>query len=210
MNRASRLAWLGALALACGSCAPHPAMMIPPRIDLTQHEMIGVIDFGSPSKGRLGPLVTERFTQSARRDQGLVRIVDCGSSEEALRSLGRSAWDAEAFQQLGRKLGVRTILTGKLTVSRAKPSVSLAPDLRSGGVSKQVNATLSVQLIEAATGASLWSTSAQATQELGNLSVLGGKELYLDAPDPERAYGNLVDNLVEIAANDFHAHWERR
>jgi hypothetical protein len=76
-------------------------------------------------------------------------------------------------------------------------------------VSAQVDATLDVQMIETATGASLWSGSGRATRTLGNVGVFGGRDFAFDAADPERAYGDLVDALVEQATRDFHATWER-
>ena len=59
------------LALTVG-CAAKQTYRVPPRIDLTQHEMIGVIEINSSSEGELGPLATRRFTDEARRDQGVL------------------------------------------------------------------------------------------------------------------------------------------
>jgi hypothetical protein len=49
---------------------------VPPRIDLAAHEIIGAARFESTNEGKLGPLATRRFTDLARRDQGLVRMMD--------------------------------------------------------------------------------------------------------------------------------------
>ena len=173
---------------------------IPPRIDLTQHEMIGVVEFESTNEGELGPLATRRFTESARRDQGLIRMV--GLKPEAV--------DPERARQLGREHGVRTIVVGKLTVSNVRPSFSISRSLSSGSLSGSVEATLDVEILEAATGASLWSASAQATKSVGNLRVFSDKTVAFDAEDPERAYGVLIDALVAQVTADFQATWQRQ
>ena len=207
---------MAVLALAmmpgCAGGQKAPAVqpvLVPPRIDLKQHEMIGIVEFTSTSKGQLGPLATRRFTESARRDQGLVRMVDVRPGAESAHTGTPNRWTSETFKAVGRQNGVKTIMTGLLTVSAVRPNIQLTSMFKSGNVSAQVDATLEVQMIEAATGASLWNGSGSATRTLGNVGVFGGKQFAFDAADPDRAYGDLVDALVEQVTRDFHAHWER-
>jgi hypothetical protein len=195
---------------ACGPKRQVQTVMIPPRVDLTQHEMIGVIEFDSDAEGELAEMATRRFTESARRDQGMVRMIGMGPSGRALESVHRHELDPDAFRALGQEHGVRTILVGTLTISDIKPDFSIAASLRSGSVSAQVDATLAVELIEAESGASIWSRSAKASQTVANVSVFGGKNIAFDATDPERSYGSLVDSLVQQVTRDFHVSWERR
>ena len=212
MRTKSSLSLTVLLIVAASGCAgrSYQRVMVPPRVDLKQHEMIGIVEFETSSEGELGPLASRRFAESARRDQGLVRMVGIGSKDEALRSVGRDRWDPDTFKALGREHNVQTILVGELQVSKVKPNVKIGPALRSGTLSAQVDATLAVDLIETSTGASLWSRTARATQSVGHVSVLGGKEVVFDADDPERAYGSLVDTLVAQVTRDFHVSWERR
>ena len=198
------------LVLSTLACANRQTVMVPPRIDLKPHEMIGVVEFDSSSDGELGPLATRRFTESARRDQGLVRVVSIGSSDEALRSVGRTKWDAETFRALGREHGVETIVVGNLSVSDIRPNIRIDRSLRSGSLSAQVGAELDVQMIETATGASIWNNSGSASQSVGHVSVFGGKDFVFDAEDPESAYGGLIDTLISQVTSDFHVRWERR
>lgn len=199
------------LLLASG-CAgrQYETIRVPPRIDLKSRELIGVIQFDTATKGELGPLVTARFTELARRDQGIVRIVTLASSEEALRSVGRESWDAETFRAVGHKHGVETLVLGELTVSDVQPNLSISSTLRSGSLSAKVNATLAVEMVETATGASIWNSSARATGTVGQISVFDGDQVVFDAEDPERAYGGLVDVLVAEVTRDFQATWTRR
>jgi hypothetical protein len=140
----------------------------------------------------------------------LVRIVEVRPGTEVARSGAPTRWTPETYRALGRENGVQTILTGQLKVSSVRPSIQVSALLRSGHVSAQVDATLEVQMIETATGASIWNGSGSATRTLGNVGVFGGKEFAFDADDPERAYGDLVDALVEQVTRDFRATWERR
>jgi len=206
MTRTSKLvsaALLMTVAFGCSGRQPvRQSVRVPPRIDLTQHEMIGIVQFKTTAKGELGPLVTRRFTELARQDQGLVRIVGFGP----LVRVGSTSPDA--LKALGRKHDVRTIVLGTLTVSGIRPDLSLSSGLRSGSLSAKVDATLEVQMIETASGASIWSSSARATQSVGHVSVFRGGEFSFDADDPERAYGSLVDALVAHVTRDFRATWQ--
>jgi TolB-like protein len=187
-------------------------VMVPPRIDLKQHEVIGVIDFtcsAENGEGELAQLVTSRFIDAARRDQGLVRVIRLGTEADALASVGQSRLDAAAFKMLGEKHGVATVITGDFTLSSLRPSVNLLQSLTSVGVRADVQATLAVQMVEAATGASLWSESAGATRPVGGVSISGNKQVALDVRDPEKVYGSLVNDLTWAVTPDFRPTWQR-
>ena len=204
MTTASKIAVCALLlgsVVGCGGTR-HPAVRVAPRVDLTQHQTIGVIEFRSTTDRALADMATDRFTESARRDQGLVRMVDLGP-------IGRSNLDVEAYKALGQEHGVQTLFVGELTISKKRPSVRIDSTLKSGSVAALVEATLAVQLIETSTGASIWSGSARATDSLGQVSVLGGEGIALGTEDAQRIYAGLVDQLVEQATYDFHAHWVR-
>ncbi len=189
------------LAVTAGCAARYRTVMVPPRIDLTEHEIIAVVQFDSSNEGELGPMVTRRFADLARRDQGLVRMKNV-----VLESPGR---EGTALKELAQRHGARTVLVGSLDVSDIRPNLSISKTLRSGTLTANVNAILTVDLIESATGASIWSTSARATRTVGHVSVFNGKEFTFDAADPEQAYGELIDALVTMATSDFRATWVR-
>lgn len=200
------------ITIVCWGCSvtqPVPPVRVPPQIDLKSRETIGVIRFDATSKGQLGPMATRRFTEAARRDQGLVRIVDLGPRDEALRSVGRERLDAEALVALGRKTGVKTIVTGELAVSKVRPDVSVDALFHSGTVTAQVDATLDVQMFETESGATLWNRSARTTRSVGQVQVWGGKQFAFDARNPDEAYGGLVDDLVAQVSRPFQVSWVR-
>src|SRR5262249_44100304 len=152
---------------ACSHRPAAPALrtvVVPPRIDLKQHEVIGVLEFKSSSEGKLGPLATKRFMEWARHDQGLVRMVELGTRSQVTRSLGGDRWDAETIRALGQQRGLDAVMVGELKIGNVKPDVRVLASLGGGRVSATVVATLTVQMIETSTGASLWSASGGATR----------------------------------------------
>jgi hypothetical protein len=197
-----------ALGLNCGGTR-YRTVSVPPRIDLAQHELIGVVQFDAEDGEELAPLATRRFTEAARRDQGLVRMVDLGPSDEVLNSVGRDHWDTESYRALGQSRGVRTLLVGELTIGDVKPDVRIDAALRGGTITAQVKATLAVRMIETESGASIWSRSAWATRTVGQVSLARGGRVAFAADDLERAYGDLIDALVAEVAPDFQVGWQR-
>jgi hypothetical protein len=193
----------GLLALDCG-----PKVLVPPRIDLKRHEVIGIVDFRFTSKGQLGTFATRKFTEAIRMDQGMVRIVELGSENDILKKVGHDRFSQATFKDLGKEHEINTVITGELVVSDVRPNVSIMPGLDFISLSAEVDATLTVQMVETATGASIWSTSASDTRRVGNISIFGGKDFDFSADDPEKAYGKLVHNLIGEVTKDFRATWE--
>lgn len=208
---AASMILLAALSWACGGGGPRPApTLVPPQIDLHPHETIGVLKFDAGAKGELGPMTTRRFTEAARRDQGLVKIVELGTMSEVLRSVNRTQLDPEAVKAIGAKHGIRSLVAGELVISSVKPNVSVDALFKSGSVTATVDASLEVHLYETESGAALWNRSGRSTQSVGHVSVRNVKDFTFDARDPEEAYGGLVDELVAQVSRPFQASWARR
>lgn len=195
---------LTAVILSCGR-----KVMVPPRIDLVQYEVIGIIEFESSHEGELGNYTTRKFIGSARRDQGMVRIVDLGSEAEVLKAIGHKRLNSAAYKALGEQYDLNTIITGELAISDIRPDITITPGLGFMSLSAEVDATLDVQMIETTTGASIWSSSANATQHVGHVSIFGGGNFAFDAEDPDEAYGKLINKLVEKTTRDFRVTWRR-
>ncbi|MHC4425897.1 MAG: hypothetical protein ACYSYV_07360 [Planctomycetota bacterium] len=207
MRRKSWLIAATLLTLAIQGCTER--VLAPPRIDLKEHEVVGIIEFDCSGQGELGPFLTHRFVDAVRRDQELVRIVLLGTPADVLADIGLSRLDQNAFKAIGQKHQIKTVFTGNLVVSDVKPSVAIGQSLTYFGVSADVDATLNTQMVETDTGASLWSRSARAVQRIGGVEIFGDKSFTFDADDPEDAYGRLADNLVEAVTHDFRCRWIR-
>ncbi|MCL5281666.1 MAG: hypothetical protein M1376_17350 [Planctomycetes bacterium] len=210
MGRASGVVAIVLLSIAAAGCGPGATrVMVPPRIDLKAHEVVGVIEFNCSSENELGPLATQRFIDVARQDQGMVRIVKLGTESEVLEAVGQDRLDPAAFQAAGEKYGVQTIVTGDLVFSEVRPKISLGHSLTHIGVAADVQATLAVQMVEAGSGASLWSRSAGATQRIGGASF-SKDSVGLAVDDPDNAYVRLVNGLVYAVTPEFRPTWEWR
>ncbi|KYK22181.1 hypothetical protein AYK25_07510 [Thermoplasmatales archaeon SM1-50] len=191
--------------LSCGK-----KVMVPPRIDLKGYEIIGIIEFTCAHEGELGSFTTRKFMEAIRKDQGMVRIIDLATEKEVLDAIDYNRMDAAAYKAIGEKYNVSTIFTGELVVSDVRPDITITPGLGYMGFGAEVDATLSTQMVETATGASVWSNSADATESVGHVSIFGRKAFAFDAEDPDKAYGKLVDALVYETTRDFRVTWERR
>jgi hypothetical protein len=207
MKRKSWLIAAALLSLAIQGCTER--VLAPPRIDLKEHEVVGIIEFDCSDEGELGPFLTGRFVEAIRRDQELVRIVLLGTPEDVLADIGQSRLDQDAYKAIGQKRQIKTVFTGNVDISEVKPSVAIGKNLSFFGVSADVDATLNTQMVETDTGASLWSRSARAVQRIGGVEIFGDKSFTFDADDPEDAYGQLADSLVAAVTDDFQSHWMR-
>ena len=191
--------------VACG-----PKVMLPPKVNLRDYEVIGIIQFESTNEGGIGSYATREFMEAARRDQGMVRIVELGTEADLLAEVNRPWLDQTAFKQIGEKYSVRTVIVGELVISNIRPEIAITPGLSFMNFGAEVDASLAVKLVETTYGASVWSTSASATRKVGEVSIFGGKDFMFNARDPEKAYGELVDILVRKAVQDFQVRWERQ
>ena len=187
-----------------------PKVMVPPQIDLKQYEIIGIIEFSSSAKGALGDLSTKRFVEEIRKDQGIIRVVYLGTEDEVIKSVGRNRMSPTVLKEIGKKFDVSTIFFGQLKVSDVKPNIRYSPGLGYISFSAEVEASLDVQLVETLTGASIWSSSANDTNNIGKISFFEGKNYSFDAKDPEKAYGKLVNGLVKKVTKDFKVTWQHK
>jgi hypothetical protein len=140
----------------------------------------------------------------------MVRVVDLGNEKEVLKAAGVKKLDRDGFQAVGDKLEVETIFVGELKVSDIRPKIDIGLLFGALSFRAEVDATLSVRMIEASSGASVWSSSASASREIGGITLFGGKNFAFNADDPDEAYGDLVDFLVAQITDDFHVHWVRQ
>jgi hypothetical protein len=72
-----------------------------------------------------------------------------------------------------------------------------------------VRADLSVRLLSAESGGTLWRSSAWATRKVGQVRLVDG-DLDFMARDPKEAYGAMVDRLVELVTQDMWSTWQKQ
>ena len=192
------------LVLGCG-----PKVMVPPEIDLKEYESVGLIDFSSDAEGTLGKFVTQKFLEEISLSQKGARIIELGSMGEVLKSVQRDKMDPEAVQAIGQKHNLNSIIIGDLEVSDVKPSISLSSIISHMSVKAEVEASVTVKLLETEHGATVWTDSAQDKRNVAHVSIFSGGAVHFDAKDPEEAYGDLARSLVREVTEDLRISYKR-
>jgi hypothetical protein len=187
------------------SCAPR--IKVPPKINLLNHEVIGIIEFSSTNEGPLGSLATKKFMEALREDQAIVRIIELGTEADVLAEISSSRLDADAYKAIGEMAEVNTIFSGELVVSDVRPNIKLSLFAKGMSFSAEVDAALTCQMVETETGATIWNASASTTREVGHVSMFSSVFIF-DAENPDKAYGKLVEDLVERTTRDFRVTYE--
>ena len=208
MKRIAILCFTVLMTLMTSNCGKR--VIVSPRIDLKNYEIVGIIEFTCTNEGELGPLATRKFTEAIREDQGMIRIIDLGTKKEVLKKIGHVKLDKDAYEAIGQEFDVKTFFVGEVVVSNIRPKINIGLGLELVSFSAEIDAKLNAKMIGTPTGASIWSSSASATREVGNVSLLGGKIFAFNAEDPDEAYGDLVDYLAYRTTRDFRVTWERR
>lgn len=179
----------------------------PPRIDLKEHEVIGVIEFKAGDDKELSNYITRKFIDAIRKDQGTVSIIELGPEVSALQEVGRHKLDMDAFKALGDKHKIRTIFFGEIEVANVMPDVSITPGLDFIKLEAEVEAVIHAQMIETATGASLWSGSGRAVEKIGKIDLSGGSIVGFDVENPHKTYEKLFNNAIKEVTKEFRMGW---
>jgi hypothetical protein len=196
---------LSALLAGCG-----PKVMVPPNVDLSVYQSVGIVDFTSNAQGNLADYATQKFLELVTSSQPAARIIEIGSEQEVLEAVDAKKMDLAAVKAIGEHYGVAAVITGDLNVSDVKPRVGLSPDLSGIGIEAEIEASLTAKLIDTYDGATTWTSSSRASETVAHVNVLSGGNFYFNADDPEKAYGELVDGLVVDITYDLRVRYERQ
>ena len=199
---------LSALLLTMAACAGQ-RVAVPPRIDLTEYQVVGLVKFSCNEEGGLDEYVTEQFLEYVLAGQPGVRVLELPSEADLLASTGYRSLGPEALVAIGERYRVASIITGDLQVEDVKPKVNLMTIISSLSVRADVQARLTARMVEASSGATIWRSSADAEKTVGEVQAFGDGTVLFDAEDPDRAYGDLVAALVDIVTTDFRVTWQR-
>jgi hypothetical protein len=207
VNHTTKVA-LGVVLAVSSGCGGTKTLM-PPRIDLQAYRRIGLVEFSSNPKGNLQSLASQDFLQTVQEAQPGVPVVELGGEDSVLKAIGHDKVDTEAIRAIGRKFGVDAVIVGNLEVTNVKPRIGLNQVLSSVDVQGNVEAALTTRLMEAESGATLWTRSARSQETVANAGLKQGG-IYFGATDPEAAYGSLIQNLVRDVTQDFRSYWVKQ
>jgi hypothetical protein len=203
-----RVALILAVPIALIGCASKK-VLVPPRIDLTEHGRVGLVTFTiENAKGDLNGFATERFLQDVFAGQQGIEVLELGDAEALLAEVGESELGPRAIQRIGDAYRVPAVFVGHLKVSDVKPRGSLS-GLSLPRVEATVTVDLTVRLLSTESGGTLWSNRARASDVVGQVGLSGG-QIYFSAEDPGEAYGRLVDGLIYTVTDDLRPHWVKQ
>jgi len=207
---AARAALLLVGLLCCAACSRTVVVAVPPRVDLGAYPTIGVVRFEAQDQVSPEDDVTHRFLATLQAAQPGVRLLELGPEHEVLRAVGLPALDFEAVQAAGKRFGVAALLTGRLTVSPVRPTVSVGRDFTSLQARASVNGALQAKLRETGAGATVWTNGAHGTWNLATLGLNAqGVPTGGGLADADRQREQMLADLVRVATADFRPTYER-
>ncbi|MBS4015612.1 MAG: hypothetical protein KGZ86_04170 [Candidatus Latescibacteria bacterium] len=185
--------------LAITSCT---RVMVPPAVNLTDYQVVGIIKFRCSEGGNLDAFVTQKFIEEITRDQKMMQIMELGNEAAVLAEVQKPSLNIDAYKAIGEKYNLKSIIFGDIDISDIQPEITIAPGFSFVGVRGIIEAKLVARMIETENGATVWTGSALDKREIGHISFAGGRFMF-DAKDPERAYGPLTETLVRNSTKDF-------
>ena len=194
---------LAALAALPG-CSSTVLVSVPPRVELRSYGTLGIVQFASNSDGAIDVLATRQLQEQVQAAQPGTRFVELGSRQALLGAVGAAQLDADAARRIGAKFGVAAIFVGDLVYAEPKADVKVTDLARlDGAVRAEIRGDISARLIEAASGASVWSSSAWARRQIGGVRVSADQGIsgsVSSNADPRR---DMVPALVYQLTHDF-------
>lgn len=169
-----KYAWftlLLSLAMLAG-CTKTVRVNVPPRMDLSRYETLGLVEFASNANPAINAHATRQFQEHIQSAQPGTPILDLGTREALLKTMGARQFDVDTIKRIGEKYGVAAIFLGDIAYSEPKTDIKITDiDKLEGGVRTEIRGDISSKLVETRTGASVWSSSAWATRQIGKLRV---------------------------------------
>jgi hypothetical protein len=205
-----RAQWLLALcgAFALSACGAHYAQ-VPARLQLEPYGRVALVTFTTERPAdSLEALATRHFAEALLATQSNVELLELGPADSTVRRLAAGGDNAALAQALGHDRDVAAVFLGHLKVTDVKPRgiVASTHDLRVGA---SVSGELTVSLVSARTGGTVWRSSAMASQNVGRVSISEARPS-IAVRDPNDAYQEVVRELVADVTRDLRPTWVRQ
>lgn len=208
---AGRAQWLLALcgAFVLSGCGAHYAQ-VPARLQLAPYGRVALVTFTTErtAADSLEAIATRRFAEELLSSQSNIELLELGPSDSTVRRLAASGDNAALAQALGRDRDVAAVFLGHLKMTDVKPRglVASTHDLRVGA---SVSGQLTVSLVSAQTGGTVWRSSAEASQSVGHVSLADARPS-IAVRNPDDAYQQVVGSLVATVTRDLRPTWVRQ
>jgi hypothetical protein len=196
------LIWLIALAAVAGCAAKYT--IVPPAVDLTGYETVGLVTFKvENAKGDLDSLATQLFLQEVTAAQR-VPVVELGRADEVLAGIGKASFNREAALAIGGKHGVEAFFVGEIKISKVKPQVDLlAPLSKALFVRAKFDIAVTARLVSATNGATLWTRSSVREGTVGAIGMGSDGVPTFGMQDKNEAMNDLLREMMFQMTWDF-------
>jgi hypothetical protein len=192
-----------------GGCASTVLVQVPPKINFSHYETVGIIDFESNTERGIKESVTQKFIQSIQQSQPGTAILELGNERSILASVGRNKLDSGTLILIGKRNGVDVIVTGNLNISKSQPRLSINNGLTSIGAKVEVEAHLNTKMLDTKRGATIWVATPSGKWTLASISGNSNGIQRIGLSDLETKYDTIVSQLVYAATKDFRPRYER-
>lgn len=199
------LATLLVLAVGCASQPEPPPEYVPPRLDLSSFQTLGIVEFSGGAQLGLGAAATEEFMTAVHAAQPGTPLLELSA---ASGGVGRPTPDA--IRELAKRERVDALFVGEIAESKARPRVALDPAFATGSVSSERKAKISVRLLDGVSGATVWSSTSERTIPVVAMSGAFGELPNVRTTPAEQARAILVRDLVQDVTFDLRPRWVRR
>lgn len=198
---------LAGLAAGCSHEPPRQAVLDPPRVDLSRFGTLGLVEFQSGAFDGFGASVSREFLAALQAAQPGTPVLELGDERHVLGEVGAHGFDPDAVRAIGAKYHVDTLVVGALDAQRVSPNVSIDSAVRWLSASAVLEGSLHVRILEAKSGATLWSNLARSREEVARMNVSGAGVSGIGATPPDEARQRIAERLVQRCTDDFWAHW---
>lgn len=200
-----------ALALLSGCASRTVLVQIPPRVDMAEFPTTGIVEFTSrTADSGASQDATRQFQETVQGAQPGTRFIELGTREQVLAQVGARQLDPESIKKFGAKYGVAAVFLGDINYSEPKVDITALDPLRlQGAVKAEIKGDISSKLVETNTGATVWSSSAWAKRQLGNVhvSATGGVSGHMGQANPRQ---EMIPDMVYHLTHDFRPTSTRR
>jgi hypothetical protein len=190
------------------SCASTVSVYYPPRYDLAQLGRLGIITFSDNANPSVADYATQKFQNELQTAQVGIPFIELGTEEKVLKSIGSDQLDMDAYRKIAQKYKVAAVFSGSVIYSDVKTDIKIEDITRlAGSVKNVLNGTLSAKLVEAESGATLWSDSTSWKRKLGGVSVDKNAGVSVGVNGYDDAYKKLVPDMAHDIINIFRGHY---
>ena len=210
MNPRRALFVVLALAGLTGGCShepPRQAVLDPPRVDLSRFGTLGLVEFQSGSFDGFGASVSRDYLAALQAAQPGTPVLELGDERHVLGEVGGHGFDPDTVRAIGAKYHVDALVVGALDAQRVAPNVSFDSAVRWMTASAVLEGSLHVRILDAKSGATLWSNLSRSREEVARMNVNGGGISGVGATPPDEARQRMVERMVQRSTDDFWAHW---